>query len=518
MKFKENYYNKMSLAIIIIIGILLTLIVTVRPVTRSGETDTYMLPAISVEQRLSLFVNQSDINKAQVDFPDIYQGIKTFNDLRSARLVVVDENKWISWYFPTYSIAALPVKLILKVVGVSQARTFLFTNILFFLLALTVVYTRLKTSDKKLFFTILLLTFNPVLFYIIMWASAESFMFSLIVMSLVFFSNKEYKKAGILVSLAGSLNPTIMIYGAMIIVSYFIDVYNDNKNKEKYSFNILIRKKMFDTLLFGICFIPSIVPFIFNYIVLGKLNPTLAAGSPEGIFERFFAYLFDLNLGFFPFVPVLLIMFFILSVIGLYRKNVQSMVYFISFLGTVFAYSVMSHINCGMTGMARYNAWSLPIMIFFITTVGLAFIKKDFIDKMFTGSIYLSVIITVAVLVDYSRPPRHDFKYHNHIASAVLNNFPQLYNPFYATFISRTEHVDGGYSYTHPVIYTDNRNQIRKIMVTGTTVNELTSIVKGDSKSLEFLKNKIDKIKNRTGYNYINIPFYSDCKLFILNK
>ncbi len=518
MLIKENYYSKMSIAIIIAIGIILISAVTFRPLTRSGEVDSYMLPAISIEQRLSLFVNQSDIDKAQIDFPDMYQGVKTFNDLRSTKLVVVEDNKWISWYFPTYSIAALPIKLALKALGFNQSRTFLFTNILFFLLALIIVFKKLKLSEQKVFFTILLLISNPILFYVIMWSSAESLIFSFIVMSLVFFSNKEYKKAGMLVSIAGSLNPTIMIYGAMIIVSYFIDIYNDNMNKERQSLVILIKKKYINVLLFGICFIPCLIPFIFNFTVIGKLNPTTVQGSVHNIWQRFFSYLFDLNLGYLPFIPVIIIMFIIMGIIGIYKKNVPSMIYFISLFGTVLAFSIMSHINSGMTGISRYAAWSSPIMIFFITTVGSTFIKKSFWEKTFTILIYLSSIISFAVLVDYSRSPKHDYTYHNSIASAVLNKLPQLYNPFYATFISRTEHIDGGYIYCKPVIYTDNKKNIRKIMVTGSTVNELLAIVKGDNRSLEILKNEIDKIKNRDGYNYINIPFYSDCVLYVSEK
>ncbi len=513
MIIKENYYNKMSVAVIITIGIILTLVVILRPVTRSGEVDSIMLPAISIEQRLSFFINQSDIDKAQIDFPDMYQGVKTFDDLRSAKLVVVEDNKWISWYFPTYSITVLPIKILLKFIGANQSRAFLLTNILFFLLSLCVVYKKLKASDKTVFFTILLLVFNPILFYIIMWSTAESLIFSFVALSLVFFSNKEYKKAGLFVSLAGSLNPTIMIYGAMIIVSYFIDIYN-NRNKEKFSLIILIRKKIFDVLLLGICFIPSIIPFIFNYIVIGRLNPTTIQGSAHNIWQRFFAYIFDLNLGFLPFVPIILIMFIVLGIIGIYKKNVQSFLFFISLFGTVLAFSIMSHINSGMTGISRYDAWSAPIMIFFITTIGYTFIKSDFLNKAFTVMIYLSAIISFSILVDYSRPPRHDYTYHNSIASFILNNVPQLYNPFYAIFISRTEHIDGGYNYTKPVIYTDNGNCIRKILVTSSTISELMNMVKGDNRSLKILRDRIDKIKNKEGYHYINIPRYSECVLY----
>lgn len=511
MKFKEKYYDKMSIAIISMIAIMLLLKITLTPTPIIGEISTYMLPTISIEQRMSLFVNQSDIDKAVIDFPDVFRNVKTFNDLPASKLVVVGNNKWISYYFPTYSIAALPIKLFLKTIRVNQSDTFLLTNLLFYILALLIVYYKLKAPRKNVFLIILLLVCSPIILYTKTWSSAESFIFSLVVMSLTFFSNKEYKKAGILVSLAGSLNPTIMVYGAIIIVSYFIDIYTDN---EKCNILMLIKKKFTDIILFGLCFIPSIIPFIFNYIVIGKLNPTMDMGTTNGIWQRFFAYLFDLNLGFLPFIPIVLIMFIVLNIIGIYKKNVQSVLYFISLFGTVLAYSVASHINSGMTGISRYGSWSLPIMIFFITTVGYTFIKKDSLNKIFTVLIYLSSLISMTVIITFGT----HYLYHNAIATAVLNNTPQLYNPFYATFMSRTEHIDGDYTYTKPVIYTDDDNNIRKILVTSDTIDELTNMVKGDNKSLEILKNKVDKIKDKKGYNYINIPKSSDCNLFISDE
>lgn len=518
MKIREKYYDKMSMLIISVIGAILLFKITLTPTPIIGEISTYMLPTISIEQRMSLFVNQSDIDKAVKDFPDVFRNIKTFDDLPASKLVVVEKNKWISYYFPTYSIAALPIKLFLKAIRVNQSATFLLTNLLFYILALLVVYYKLKAPRKNVFLIILLLICSPIIFYTKTWSSAESFIFSLVVMSLTFFSNKEYKKAGILVSIAGSLNPTIMIYGAMIIVSYFIDIYN---NAEERNFLIVIKKKITDIIVFGFCFIPSLIPFIFNYIVLGKLVYNGQSLITNEIGQRFFAYLFDFNLGFFPFVPIVLIVFIILITIGIYKRNIQSILYFISFFGTVLSYSLIFHINCGMTGISRYDSWSLPIMIFFILTVGVTFIKKDFLNKVFTVLIYLSSLISMAIIITFSKmPDRIHYTFNNPIATTVLNNIPQLYNPFYATFISRTEHIDGGYIYTKPVIYTDNddNNAIRKIMVTSDTINELQDMVKGDSESLEIFRKKVDEIRDKKGYNYINFSRNANCKLFVSDE
>lgn len=515
MKNNEMIYSRLTLAIICLTVIALTIRILSIPIQLLGEVDTYILPTLSIQDRLSLYVNQSDIDMAQVDFPDLYHRVRSYDDLRTSKLVFIEDNKWVSWYFPTYSMAAIPMKIMLEAIGGNQSYTFLLTNVLFFFLALMLVYRKLRTSARNRFYTVLLLVFNPIIFYIVAWMSAESFIFSLVVMSLVFYTNKEYKKAAIFVSLAGSLNPTIMIYGAMIIASYLIDILG--KAHEEKGNHVFI-DRIPDILIFGMCFVPSIVPFLFNYVSIGNINQTMQNASVSHLWNRFFSYLFDLNLGFLPMVPLVIIFFFFFIFLGLRQRDSRTVLYMISLFGTVLAYSLMPHINSGMTGISRYDSWSLPIMIFYVTTVGYTYIKKDSLNHAYIASIYISSALSIGILIGFSKNPSAlSYLYHNPIASTVLNNIPQLYNPYYATFISRTEHVDGGYIYGRPVIYSDNHGGIRKIMATRDTLNDVQNLVIGDSASMEALNKKIMKVKNRNGYIYINIPKSSGCDLVIKN-
>lgn len=509
----DQYYKKVSFSIIIIAAIILQLIVTMKPLAVSGEMDSYMMPIISLEQRMSFFINQSDIDKARLDFPNLYSGVMGYNDLRSSKLIVIESNKWLGWYFPTYSIAALPVKLILKTLRLNQSYTLLLTNVLFYVIALIVVLKKLKITESKRLLLIILLICNPIFFYTIVWGSAESFIFSLVVMSLVFFSNKQYKTAGLLVSIAGSLNPTIMIYGAVIIVSYFVELFKKNNVKQMYEVIQILKNKFLEILKLGLCFVPSIVPFIFYYFAVGKLSVTAFAGTTNFLFERFYTYLFDLNLGIFPYFPVALILFFIIIFRGLFLRNTTAMLYLVAFFGTIFTYSMMLHINSGMTGIARYNSWVTPIMLFYIVTEGLEIVKKKLYKRVYFCSLYISSFISAIIIMFYLYVPT-SYVYHTPIATAILNNFPQLYNPLYSTFISRTTHVDGGYSYTKPVIYADE-GRIRKILVTNDTIKDLQKEISGSSGCMQMLNNKIEAVKGKSGYQYINIPRSSQCSIEI---
>lgn len=508
MRIDELTYKKLTLLFIGVLSILLLLIVTLRPIAQWGESDTYMLPVIAIEQRTSLVINQSDIDKARIDFKDLFSEVENFDDLRCSKLVKIDQNNWLPWYFPTYAIAVLPFKILLEVLGLNQTYSFLIANVFFYTLALSVVYKKLNTTPQLKFYLILLLGCSPILFYTIFWISAESLIFSLVTMSLVYFTNKEYKKAALLVSIAGTMNPTIMIYGAVVLISYFMSLCIAQKSKYgNINYKGLVIDNIKDIIITGILFVPCLVPFLYFYLYIGKINPTVSAGTLNYFWERFFSYLFDLNLGFIAFVPLIIISFFFMATIGVIKKNKETILYIIAFLGTVLAYSGMSHINSGMTGIARYSAWVLPIMIFYVCTVGHELIKKTLLPGLFKIVIYGSVVLSVLITYTSVKTPYGlMYTYHSPIAVFVLDNYPVLYNPYYATFISRTEHIDGGYVYSKPVIYTDKNDNIRKILVTGDTTDTLEKLINVNEESGKILNEEISKIKGKPGYHYISIP------------
>lgn len=78
------------------------------------EIDSYALPMISIQYRGSLLMDPNDLKIAQIDFPNLYDGINSYDDLRSSKLAVTTDGQWKSAYFPIYSMICIPMKLLLQ--------------------------------------------------------------------------------------------------------------------------------------------------------------------------------------------------------------------------------------------------------------------------------------------------------------------------------------------------------------------------------------------------------------------
>jgi len=92
---------------------------------------------------------------------------------------------------------------------------------------------------------------------------------------------------------------------------------------------------------------------------------------------------------------------------------------------------------------------------------------------------------------------------------------PQLYNPYYETFICRTVSNSEGYIYEKPIIYTDDSKLVRKILITNDTADCVYTMVRSaDEKSADWLNQKIENAISKSGYSYINIPVYSSVRLY----
>ena len=446
-----------------------------------------------------------DLQIAQNDFPELYTGINTYDDLRSSKLAQINDELWSSYYFPIYSFLCIPVKLILQVMRLPQVKAFTLTNSLMFIIALVVVKKFLKTSEKKKFCLLALLAASPIMYAYIPYISSETFIFSMMVCTLVAYERNNKFLCAFLLSTASMPNPTVMGMGIVLVVKYMFDTYVRNN---EIPFIARVKKYYKDTLLYAVCYIPCLIPFILNLINLKNINPTSGGFRLNTIGYNILSYYFDINLGYSSFAPILVILFFGSFVVSCIRRNAGKIGTYLAFsLSVVIAFSMMVHINCGMRYCARYVIWSYPILAFGLCMNDSA--VKNIKVKM--GLVGTSVISTL-VLLAYNNPanagPYPVYTECNNFSKLVLNNAPYLYNPMFTTFNSRVCHVDGGSVYDKPIWYTDTRNnEVRKIMLLA------------DEESKEYIRDHlicrddpeyIDKIlsehRNDSKLYYIDIP------------
>lgn len=101
-----------------------------------------------------------------------------------------------------------------------------------------------------------------------------------------------------------------------------------------------------------------------------------------------------------------------------------------------------------------------------------------------------------------------NYVYYNKVTISILDNYPWLYNPYSATFYSRTLHIDGAYSIAKPAFYIDSNGsgEIRKIIFKANeeSAQRLQSELYGDNAPMNYLSNYVSS-KNDDKYHYINL-------------
>lgn len=508
MKDKEILFKRLeSIGFMLIVVVLLSR-AAFGPIWYA-EIDSNTLPTISIQYHHSIFMDESDLETARIDYPTLYSGIYMYDDLRSSKLIQLENGKWMSWYFPIYPLFCIPLKLFFQLVRVSQERVFLVTNALLIIIAIHTVLYRLKISDNRRRVAAILLLFSPIVYYN-NYINYEAFIFSLLTVSLVHYHNKELKRSAFVLSLAGMANSTVMAVGIVMVGEYLVGIwekYRFRKNREQLK--VFIK----DTILYGICFIPSLIPFVVQYIYQGK--GTFSESSTIDYWgARVLSYFFDPSLGFFSFAPIALLLFFALALLSVHNRKKHAIVWLLFLVGTVSAFSLMRHINCGMIYCARYLVWTYPIIPLYICCEGVDAINFSGVRK--TACIVAAISSALLISLNHTRGNVFDYMDFNYVTKMVLDNVPQLYNPFSATFYSRTVHVDGAYWFTEPMCYLDSQTgEVRKIIfmanIKGKEATE--KLVYGNESDLKKFRDKLRGTSDDGKLHYINIPRSDSMKL-----
>lgn len=476
-----------------------------------AEIDSYALPAISIQYRGSLTMNESDLVRAQQDFPEIYrEDCNTYEDLHCNKLIRTtdDPNTWISYYFPVYSIVCLPMKLLFQLVGAPQVYSFSAMNVTLVYAALLLSYKALKIPPGRKLLLLMCMFICPIFQYC-PFISAEAMIYSFVVMALALYHEKHYRTAGLLVTAAGMANPVIMLFGAVMIVNYLVDILSQARGMTVGGF---IKKHFLNTLILALCYVPSFIPFIFNSIYSGKLNTTFGMFDLSGLIARFLTYLFDTNLGFATFAGLLVLLAIVAFPLLIYRKRWDSLYYYAALFLTVLGFSCATNINCGMVLCARYVIWSYPMLAY----IAILFVPEIFRRTWLREAVQLISIASVGVtLLINSRGSMGAFENYtanNTLTQTVVDLFPQLYAPLTSTFYNRAMHIDGGYTLKESAAFFDSSSgEVRKLVVYGSGAGKHDAALyfrcsKGDPQDFADL---IASVPEDGKYHYLNIGRWS---------
>lgn len=469
------------------------------------EIDSYMLPVLSMQYRNTIVITQEDIERAKIDFPELYIDINGFDDLRSSGLNKINDNEWLSFYFPAYSAVCLPAKLILQALNMDQSKAFTITNAFFVTIALIAVYRYLNVKPAEKLIALILLAVSPIYMYI-EYISSEAFIYSMIIISLLLYSNGKYKTSAFVLSAASMNNPTVMGIGIVMVAEYLIKMFR-NRNQVK----IFSVQNIVATIKYASCYLICLVPFIVNYIYLRTGNPTSGGATLKDYGERFIAYLFSVDIGFFSFAPVTLLLFFVLIGITVLKKKYQLLVYPGFVLLPMMAYSLMIYIDCVPVFCARYIMWTYPALVICVIILFSQLDIKLNIRYLAESAAILSTVLMVLV----NKVPMHHFDFNN-TSYFLLDNCPSLYSPYYGTFYSRNDKINWPYSSAYNSFYFSREDgNLRKILIESTDEqkSKVFDSIKGDNSSVENLMAELNKIPSDGKLHYVNISPHSNIEL-----
>lgn len=461
---KRLEIKKITKIYMAVFGILMLIYCAINVPSPTGEWDDYSLPIASIFNDGNLSVSEDDVLYYKELFPDWRIYIENYS---LSGYKIHNGSAELPWYFPTYSIVCIPIVLALQLLELPTIYTFPFTNLALLLGSVYILNKWLKAGDKRKLIMVLALTLNPIVFYL-GWASAEVFIYSMMVIGLTCWYNKWYRRAALFISIAGMLNPTIMSVGIVMIVEYIYNLLK-NKNREQ-SWISFFKQNILETVKYGCCYIIGIVPMIYNYYYTGYINLTASltmfTSGNETTFSRFIAYLFDLNYGILPYFTGIFALSIVILAFAVTKKKFRYIEWLITFFINVALYSVMVHINSGMAGIARYNAWGAAILIFAVVLIGVDSLPNGKAIKGSCAVLGLGITLTTITVFLYGPNLASNTSYFKFtpIAEYALEHFSWLYNPLKSTFCSRTMSVDGGYAYETPIVYTAKDGYVRKIL------------------------------------------------------
>ncbi|MCM1120508.1 MAG: hypothetical protein NC543_14230 [bacterium] len=497
MNKRERMIKGMELGVIGIMLVFLTVanlfLSEPRPL---GEWDDFALVTVSLLHDGNFTVSQEDIIYAREVLPEW----NCYLDSYRLSGYFAGNGDELSWYFPSYSLLCLPIMWGLRLLHFSGTNTFVIVNILLFISALLVICFHSTFQEITKLGLIMALCANPVIIYTC-WTSGEIFIFSFLIMALVHWERKEYGRTAIFLSVASTLNPTVLAAGLIVILEFMIGEIR------KRGIRDILRRPGY-ILLVACCWLPCFLPFVWNLCYVGHINMTAATEMNvelRRVVGRFWAYLWDLNLGFLPYYGLFFLAFWIILVMGVIQKKWHICAMGAAFLAVVMSYSLEVHINSGMSGLARYSAWSGTIMLMMV----FAYFDR-FRGQTLRNITALGTIAAVAgnggmVLMIMASNPIGYLEM-TPLAAWTLDHVPALYNPLPDIFNARTNHLDQVvYEQNLPIVYCNGQNEIRKILLRPEYCDRVLEMVTCDGEVYEWLEEELAVIKTGGRERYLSV-------------
>lgn len=467
-----------------------------------GEAASYSLTTVSLVNDGNGFITEQEVELARAWFPDWIDGYRGF---RGSGYTVDDGV--VPWYFPTYSAFCVPALLILQALGLPPYNAFCYTNFGLYALLLVLVFAdRRRLSLGQRAALTVFLGVNPVLFYF-EWASAETFLFVFVALACLCWVTGRRHRAALCISLAGHMNPCALAFGMVMIADYLVRLWRQSPAHHRIAGCL---RQWKDVALYALCYVPALIPFAYNYAICGSINLTashsaeVASFADGTVLRQLLAYFTDLNFGLLPYFAPLMALCLVLGAAAIARRQWRYWLLLLGMTAMIFGCSFMANINCGMAGLARYNAWAAAAMAvaagYFLPVLA----GSPVLRAAGAAAAGLCCAYTGAVILWYGglqATQTVSYLYATPITEFVVARWPWLYRPLPSTFTARANTSPGSdFSY-----YRDDNLHLRKLCVSAADRDTVMAAVdSADPAALEWLDARLAGLGDEP--EYVDIP------------
>lgn len=509
---KEDIFRKLSVICLLLFLCVYLMFAMFLESGPHGESTSMILSTVSLMDHGDYQITEEDVEKACELFPTHAEIIRAYT---SGAFPVISTGNMVPYYFSAYSLLCIPVLLLLQLLGMQPIYAFSISNALMLSLSLWVIYKYARIDHKLCLLAIVFLGVSPVIRYI-EWQSYEVALCAFLTVSVVLFYNGNRKLSAFFLSVAGTMNITVMALGIFMVADYFLDMFRGAKGIGSIMRLFVLNWKK--TFCYALCFVPCLLPLLYSYILFGLWSPLkLALNISSSTVEmggRMVSYLFSLDMGLLPYISFAMVLFAIMPIYAIMRKNARYLCTFLGVISVIAAYSLNGYMNCGMTGIARYNAWIIPAIVLSAIYFVNGLTNKGGYWSGLACLLVSACLCFVNVDVNYRLSPWGDPYSWSPLSKAVFDYIPQAYNPLPSTFNARTSHIDGGYSISGPVVYMNDEGYVKKVLSACDTAEDVEDLLLMDEKGLDAFRKELSKVSSGSSeYMYFNFGYGTTVKL-----
>jgi hypothetical protein len=383
------------------------------------------------------------------------------NMIEKGHYYLARNGKFYSHHFWIYSLFCFPVKWLLRLWGGNEFQALQISNSIFLIFAFFHIIFLARWSEIQKFFYVALILFSPV-FWFLHWTHKEVFQAAFIVMSLIYLTRREWAGAVLTSAIAAASSSQIIFLPCFFWIKGMIG----SKQKMK-SFAIL-------SPLLLIAFIP--VFFYFQTFGVFHLGFYQEGTLKNMSLQRLLGLFFDLNVGMLPYIPLALLMFFLILGSDAYYQKKLTLNWQLFLVTTLIALActMKFNYNHGTTGPSRHVVWMLPIVFFGIINSPMLQSRKLLARYLAIAFLSCAVIVQAMTIhwggwfVPKKSTEANRF---SPWAMNVLNEHPAFYNPDYQVFSERANRKESGTIDT-PAIY-EYLGRCKKALVRETDLDAL---------------------------------------------